>query len=115
MGKEAQRQGGLAQTANLISPAAALKKREAWRYAALHEVLHGRPYEFEYALEEYVFDLALLDTRTLVEFDGRYHDKASQQEADTRKEAVASKHGFTVVRRKTREAAVFHPDLLKAL
>ena len=113
--REAARESGTLNAANLISPVAVLKKREAWKYAALEAALVGRPHEFEYPLSGFVFDLALLDTLTLVEFDGRYHGSTKQRGVDAHKEHVARSCGFTLIRRREQEATVLHPDLLKGL
>lgn len=113
--REAQRLGGLASRDNLWPASDILKKREAWKYVALQVVLTNRPHEFEYPLEGYVFDLALLDVRTLVEFDGPYHKSPSQGATDAAKEAVAKKHGFVVVRRAVQPAVVIAPVTIEDL
>jgi very-short-patch-repair endonuclease len=45
-----------------------------------------------------VFDLALLDRKILVEFDGAYHDTRTQSKEDLRKDRVAQRRGWNVVR-----------------
>ena len=112
--REAQRRAGLA-TENLISPAEVLKLRERWKYAALGEVLTDRDHEFEYELGGYVFDLALLDTRVLVEFDGPYHEHGDQPRIDAAKERVAEEAGFIVVRREVQQMSVISPTTLREL
>ena len=99
---------------NLLCPAETLKRREAWKYAALKEVLAGRRFEFEYEVEGFVFDLALLDTMVLVEFDGAYH-RGGQLETDVRKEEVAKGAGFMIVRREVEAATVVSPAVLDGL
>jgi very-short-patch-repair endonuclease len=113
--REAQRVGGLEKAENLLSTADALKLRENWKYAALREVLGERPHEFEYELGGYVFDLALLDVRVLVEFDGPYHSYSEQLEVDARKDEVARANGFLVVRRTVQPSVVLNPNMINGL
>lgn len=112
--REAQRVGGTAQSANLISPAEALKRREAWKYSILRETLRERPHEFEFELGGCVFDLALHDTKVLVEFDGPYHT-GEQLQTDVRKDKVATVLGYVVVRRSVLAATVIDPATLAGL
>lgn len=112
--REAQRLGGLATcSANLPFPSETLKKREAWKYDEVAVAVGSRPHEFEYPLGGYVFDLALLDVRTLVEFDGPSH--RSEQARDAVKDAVAREHGFTLVRRHVRPSAVVEASAVAGL
>jgi very-short-patch-repair endonuclease len=99
---------------NLCTPADTLKKREAWKYVVLEKHLQSRPHEFEFQLGKWVFDLALLDTNVLVEFDGIYH-RSSQLKADAEKDAYAKEHGFLVVRRATEVCCVLDPAVLDGL
>ncbi len=112
--REAQRVAGQ-ESANLLSPAEMLQKREAWKYAALKQTLLGRPHEFEYELEGFVFDLALLDTKVLVEFDGPYHERKAQQQQDAVKEEAATRNGFWLVRRRVLPAVVIGPATLEGM
>ncbi len=114
--RAAQRAAGLEHAKNLIaSTAETLKLREAWKYAPLKEALRGRPHEFEYPLEGYVFDLALFDVKILVEFDGPYHSWTEQRVVDADKERVANEHGFKVERRRVAQASVILPETLRGL
>jgi len=117
--REASRVSGL-RTSNLYpsdaaSISAILKRREAWKYAALERVLVGRKHEFEYKLGKYVFDLALFDTKTLVEFDGPYHRDPKQKQTDANKEKAAGVRGFVVVRRLVKPAVVIDPETIGGL
>jgi len=114
--REAQRLAGLAHAQNLLSPAETLKQREAWKYAALEKVLReaDRDFEFEYQVGGFVFDLALLDEKVLVEFDGPHH-RGDEAERDKHKEKMAKKRGFVVVRREVKAASVISPDTIKEL
>jgi len=113
--REAQRQGGLQQVGNLLSQEEVLRRREGWKYLALQGYLVGRPHQFEYELESYVFDLALLDANILVEFDGPYHSGSQQCIVDQAKDLVAQRHGFVVVRRAVRPASVIEPSAIDGL
>jgi very-short-patch-repair endonuclease len=112
--REAQRVGGVEKAGNLLSTSDVLKLRESWKYAALRDVLSARPHEFEFELDGYVFDLALLDVHILVEFDGPYHT-GDQLKVDARKEEVARAHGFLVVRRSVQSAVVLNPITIDGL
>jgi very-short-patch-repair endonuclease len=95
----------------------ALKLREAWKYAPLKEVLESqqREFEFEHEVGPYIFDLALLDQKILVEFDGPYHRGENQRDADADKTRVAEEHGFVVVRREVQAASVISPETIEGL
>lgn len=112
--RDAQRRAGLA-TDNFITEAEVLKLRERWKYAVLEGVLTDRDHEFEYPLGGYVFDLALLDTRVLVEFDGPYHAYGDQPRVDAAKELVAQEAGFVVVRRAVQPMTVISPTTIQEL
>lgn len=90
-----------------------LRIREGWKYERLRVVLGDRPHEFEYPVKPYIFDLALFDTRILVEFDGPYH--GGQVAADQEKDLVGIAAGFSVVRRVTPPATVIDPAVLDGL
>lgn len=82
---------------------------------ALREVLQNRPHEFEFALGGFVFDLALFDTKVLVEFDGPYHLHSDQAEVDAQKDQAAINAGFLIVRRTVEPAVVINPSTLSDL
>jgi very-short-patch-repair endonuclease len=95
----------------------ALKRREEWKYTALRAFLEQqeRVFEFEFELGAFVFDLALLDVRTLVEFDSAYHRGKPQQAVDKRKEQVAKEQGYTLIRREVIAASVIDPETVQGL
>ena len=95
--RAAQRDGGIANAHQLLRPDDVLRLREGWKYEALRGALAGRQHVFEYPVADRVFDLALLDTRVLVEFDGPYHRFITAD--DAAKDALAAANGFKVVRR----------------
>lgn len=112
--RQAQQRAGLASE-NLWSAAEVLKHREDWKYSLLKQTLVGREFEFEFKLGDYVFDLALLDTKTLVEFDGPYHQAQDQIQVDDQKADFARTAGFTVLRRKVEPAVVIDPVTIRGL
>lgn len=112
--QRAQRESGK-RTKNLISVAETLKRREGWKYSALKEALGDRDFEFEFELKGRVFDLALLDEKILVEFDGPDHDMSVQAEDDADKDWVAEVAGFMVVRRSVIPSTVISPETIKGL
>lgn len=93
--REAQRLGGLQQASNLLPQDVVLRMRESWKYSALRDPLGSRPYQFEFPLGGYMFDLALLDTGTLIEFDVPYHSGEAQVIVDAAKDSVARENGFS--------------------
>jgi len=113
--RKAQAQGGLDNVKNLMSVAEALKRREAWKYAALEKHLAGRRHEFEFELEGRVFDLALLDERVLVEFDGPEHRSDVGVSDDVEKDRVAEAAGYVVVRRSVVPSTVISPETIVGL
>jgi len=95
------RQAGLASAKNnLISPEEALKKREAWKYINVKKCLESlnENFEFEYRMEDCIYDLALMDRKLFIEFDGPDHDGPVQIERDSLKNKVANKNGWQVKR-----------------
>jgi very-short-patch-repair endonuclease len=115
--RAAQRAAGRAASANLISTAESLKIRESWKYELLRTALESekRDFEFEYELENFVFDLALHDKKILVEFDGRYHTGEVQLARDEEKNCAARRNGFCIIRRKVINMSVISPEVLRGL
>jgi very-short-patch-repair endonuclease len=114
--RAAQRLGGLANTQNLLTPAEALRRREAQKYELLSVDLTERSirHQFEYPMEDSVFDLALPDHRILVEFDGPYHRDEATTARDHFKDRLAHRHGWAVLRLLT-PPGILGPDVLCAL
>jgi len=77
-----------------------LRSREWWKYKKLHSYLEGKyvKHIFEFPLDNYVFDLALVDKKILVEFDGPYHNSRQQQNLDEEKNQIAKEHGWKIFR-----------------
>ena len=97
--------------------AATLRSREAWKYVALKDKLlsANRDFEFEYRINDCIFDLALLDVMVIVEFDGPDHQLPSQMKRDREKETVAKAAGFIVVRRPVQRMSVIDPETIDGL
>ena len=75
-----------------------MKIREAWKYELIRNHLEKRklPFEFEYKIGKFIFDLKLSSAGVLVEFDGPYHKY--QIGADGVKDSLAKKNGWSVIR-----------------
>jgi very-short-patch-repair endonuclease len=115
--RAAQAAGGHQTKANLLSPEETLRLREAWKYTAVEAKLKEdkRDYQFEYRIGDFIFDLALLDSKTLVEFDGPNHQYQRDHDIDVKKDAVAKAAGFAVIRRPTGVLVVIDPTSLSDL
>lgn len=113
--REAASAAGKRHSKNLCSPSEALRRREGWKYAALAQALGDRPHQFEFELDSFVFDLALLDTKVLVEFDGPDHQDKPTRERDAIKLKVAKRAGWRLERRAVRRLAIIHPESIEGL
>lgn len=94
--------------------AAILLSREMWKYERLRNWLNEKniPHQFERPIGNGVFDLALLDRKLLIEFDGRSHKEAKQKERDAEKDSIAVQNGWSVVRIEVDDGQIFHPSLI---
>lgn len=103
----------------LLTQADGLRKREAWRYAAVEQYLKnvGEPYRFEFPLiaGHAIFDLALIRRKLFVEFDGPGHEQTRDALRDREKDAAAKKEGWTVVRISTSANLPLHPSVLDGI
>ena len=96
-----------------------LRHRESWKYDLLQKLLEAAKEEFvfEYPLGGRIFDLALPQRKTLVEFDGRYHHGGGacagrQIDSDAKKQRMAEGMGWTVIRVSVKENCVIDPVCL---
>jgi len=82
------------------SIASSLRSREMWKYEKILNFLSSirERFEVEYVLDRYIYDLALIDRKMLVEFDSDYHDWEKQKRRDCIKDKIASQNGWSVVR-----------------
>ena len=76
-----------------------LKKREAWKYQDIKSWLDKQSinHEFEYLVNKYIFDLALFDYKTFIEFDSDYHLSDEQKVIDESKAQTARNIGWDVI------------------
>ncbi|MEN6549902.1 MAG: DUF559 domain-containing protein [Armatimonadia bacterium] len=90
--------GSINLSHDIITIAAGLRQREAWKYVELEKQLCAAniAHEFESPIGAYVFDLRLDERKLLVEFDGWEH--AYTKEDDAEKEACARELGWQVFR-----------------
>lgn len=102
----AQREAGLLHKDNLLPVEEALWLRERWRYTDVSRALRRRRrvFKFEHRIGHFVYDLVLLDTHTVVEFDEPCHRYSKDE--DRRKDESAARYGFSVVRRRVPQKAV---------
>jgi len=99
---------------NLISVEETLKKREAWKYVRLKDFLEFQKeaYEFEYRIPtlDFVHDLALINRKIVVEFDGDEHE--SMKAEDSYRDGILRSSGWSVFRIPTKSNAVIPPEVL---
>lgn len=99
---------------NVFVTAAALRSRENWKYEKLIEELNkiNINYQFEYVVENSIYDLALIDKKILIEFDGPYHQWL---ESDKQKTELASHFGWNLIRIQTEANKVILFEKIAAL
>lgn len=99
---------------DILSAQKALKRREMWKYEELIKLLdkQGVRYEFEYLLDHYIFDLALLDRRILIEFDGSYHVSKEQLRSDQIKATYAAGKQWIVFHVPTEDNVIIPSDVI---
>ena len=98
--------------------AASLRSREGWKYQGMVTVLThlGVSHTFEFPLDPYVYDLALHDTKTLVEFDGPGHLSDTEVQAlDALKTQHAHQLGWKLERIAVEPAAPIPPSKIRHL
>lgn len=98
--RNAQRLAGFASILNLIPPEETLKIREGSKYTEIKTYLIRKriDHEFEYRIDDAIFDLAITSQRFLVEFDGPHHRSRAQLARDKIKNAIGRSHGWSIVR-----------------
>ena len=77
-----------------------MKKREAWKYVEVDNYLNSinEKHEFEYRDGNYIYDLALLNRKIIIEFDGSEHRSVFMARPDLLKEDYINQKGFIVYR-----------------
>jgi len=89
--------GQIALPHNINIVAASLRSRENWKYQSLQKYLDQKNivHQFEFVIENSIYDLALIDKKILIEFDGPYHQWL---DSDTQKSILAKSNGWNIVR-----------------
>jgi very-short-patch-repair endonuclease len=90
-----------------------LKTREGWKYNLLKQHLESNniAHEFEFIIENSIYDLVLFDLKIVIEFDGPYHAFID----DDPKTQLAINNGWTIHRVKTGTSEELQIDLIKHL
>lgn len=98
--ERARQNEGVTLTHDIATIAASLRSREAWKYADLESHLCATEitHEFESPIGNYIFDLRIDKSKTLVEFDGDDHRYSRTMEEDAKKDACAQSLGWRVHR-----------------
>ena len=106
-------------TADIRTVKRMMEKREKDKYSEIEAFLQnsGIKYEFEFILENKLYDLALIDERILVEFDGKDHgcSKGECFENDKLKDNIASKNNWTLKRIKVESGETIPHETVKNL
>ncbi len=99
---------------NLIPCEETLRLREGWKYELIEKILKSKKvkYQFEYRINDYIYDLAIFKTKLLFEFDGAYHTGKKQLERDEIKDCIAKENGWNIIRIKTGDNEVIKPYFL---
>lgn len=101
--------------------AKAHRHSQGWKYEELHALLveKGVVHKFEYPLIDAngtirLYDLALRDCRTLVEFDGPHHrtDSEYRNSVDALKDELAVSNGWKIVRIDVEPNAIIQRKLI---
>ena len=104
---------GGSMTGNADNISKLLKSREAWKYVQCRTLLEsfGLNFEFEYPIDDAVFDLALPDNMILIEFDGDNH-QYEELIRDAEKDVIASSNGWTLHRISVESNTAIKPAVL---
>ena len=90
----------------------ALRAREWHKYTEIDSILTlmERDYQFEYNLPgtRFIYDLAIFDSRLLIEFDEKYHLSIKKQDAV--KDLAAIENGWELIRIDVRELQAPYPQ-----
>ena len=94
-----------------------LLKREGYRYKDAEQYLidHNIPYEFEYIIEDRIFDLYLPSINTIVEFDEPCHTGVESDAIDLLKDEIAKNHGMKIVRIRIQTKEIISTTLIESL
>jgi very-short-patch-repair endonuclease len=96
------------------SIANSLRVREDWKYSLIKSFLNKSNirYQFEFPCGSGIFDLALLDLKIFVEFDGPYHRNTTIKKIDDKKVIDAKNFGWNVVRIQSGQNTIIDPKTI---
>lgn len=91
-----------------------LAKREAWKYEKIKTFLESFNinHQFEFKIENFIFDLALIDKKILIEFDAKDHHGKTQKITDNKKDLIATSQGWIIYRKEVKPKTIINPELL---
>ncbi len=114
---EEQSKAGHAHRDNLLQAHETLRIREYWKYEKLKSFLSfvKESFEFEYPMGSYVYDLALIKRKLIIEFDGVYHGGTKQKEIDERKDVYAHSEGWKICRVAVKPNTLIDPQQIYEL
>lgn len=112
--KESGKMLALNYRGDINSIRALMLKREYFKYKNIDEYLttNNISHEFEYIIENKLYDLAFLDKRLIIEFDGDDHKYTESATNDEIKESIAKKNGWTLVRINVKNNTVIPIDTI---
>ena len=112
--RNAQRVAGLQHKDNLILVDETLRRRELWKYKKLISFFEFKKenFKFEYNINDYVYDLALIERKIFIEFDAINHLHPQQMLIDNEKDKLAEEHGWKVIRKRVLSNTIIEPSLL---
>jgi len=92
-----------------------LRNREWWKYEKLYSYLTtlNIPHQFEYPIDNNIHDLALINKKIIIEFDGREHGSKEYLSNDSQRDKKAQDQGWIVYRINVSSAEVIDPALIK--
>ena len=104
-------------TADVRTVKRMMEKREKYKYSEIETFLQNNniKYDFEFVLENKLYDLALIDKRVLIEFDGKDHEcsKGECFENDKIKDTIALQNNWTLKRIKVKSSEIISCETIK--
>lgn len=99
---------------SIDSVANSLRVREAWKYSSIKNFLDKSNirHQFEFPCGSGIFDLALLDLKIFVEFDGPYHRNKTIEKIDNKKIIDAKNFGWNVIRIQSGQNTIIDPKTI---
>ena len=93
---------------------------ECWKYEKIDKILKDKNinYKFEYPMigndKLYIYDLALIDKKIIIEFDEKHHNDTRQRKIDAIKNEIAITSGWEIKRIKVK-SEVFEFSVIEKL